>query len=116
MFLSRHYKSRSLSWLTGSRTAERAEQANDDRNNTSNEHPNGLVGRRAGEESRNIRTERVGGVDPNSRRSGLNPAEQKQDDQNNQNQAQSAARVISPTPAVRPGRERAEQHQNEQHY
>jgi hypothetical protein len=47
-------------------------------------------------------------------RSGSNYAEQKEDDQNNDHQAQTAARIIAPIPAVRPGRECANQHQNEQ--
>jgi hypothetical protein len=42
-----------------------------------------------------------------------NSAQQKQDNQNNQKQAQSAARVITPTPAVWPRRKCAKQHKNE---
>ena len=42
-----------------------------------------------------------------------NPAQQKQDDQNGQKHTESAGRVITPIPAVRPGRECADQHQNE---
>ena len=51
---------------------------------------------------------------PQSPRS--NPPQQEQDNQNGQHHAQSAAWVITPTPAVRPGGESAEQHQNKQDY
>ena len=40
-----------------------------------------------------------------ARLSMLNPAQQKQDDQNGQKHTESAGRVITPIPAVRPGRE-----------
>jgi hypothetical protein len=46
---------------------------------------------------------------------GLNATQKKQDNYNNENQTQSAARIIAPTSAMRPGGKRAEQHQNEQH-
>jgi hypothetical protein len=45
-----------------------------------------------------------------------NPAQQKQDDENGQKHTQSAGRTISPIPAVWPGGECADQHQNEQNY
>ena len=43
-----------------------------------------------------------------------NSAHQKQDEQDQENQAHSPARTITPASAVRPGWENAEQHQNEQ--
>lgn len=46
--------------------------------------------------------------------SGSNSADQNEDEQNNDQQAQTAARVIAPILAVRPGGECAKQHQNEQ--
>lgn len=49
-----------------------------------------------------------------SRPSSSDFPEQKQDDQNNQNQAQSSGRSITPIPAVRPSGQCAEQHQNQQ--
>jgi hypothetical protein len=48
--------------------------------------------------------------------SASNSAQQKQDNQNDQKQAQSAGRAIPPTPAVRPSRERADQQQNEHNH
>ena len=53
---------------------------------------------------------------PSSRPSCSNYAQQEQDNQKGQNQAQSATWIIAPTPAVRPGGEGAEQHQNEQNH
>jgi hypothetical protein len=44
-----------------------------------------------------------------------NSAEQNQNQENQSHQAQSTAGVITPSPAVRPRRQRAEQHENEQH-
>ena len=41
-------------------------------------------------------------------------AQQKQDNQDHQNRAESTAWVIAPIPAMRPGGERADQQQNEQ--
>jgi hypothetical protein len=45
-----------------------------------------------------------------------NSAQQEQDNHNTQKQAHSAARVITPTPAVWPRRECAEQQQNQQNH
>jgi len=45
-----------------------------------------------------------------------NSAQQKQDDQNGQHHTQSAGRTIAPIPAMWPGRERADQQQNEQNH
>jgi hypothetical protein len=42
----------------------------------------------------------------------LEPTCQNQDDQNQQDEAQSSARAITPAPAVWPGRDRSQEHQN----
>jgi hypothetical protein len=45
-----------------------------------------------------------------------NPAQQKQDQQDAQNQAQPAAGIVTPIPAVWPGGERAKQQENEENH
>src|SRR5260370_7289939 len=45
----------------------------------------------------------------------LNPPRQKQDQHNDNHQSQSATGVVSPAPALRPGRQSPEQQKNQNH-